>query len=672
MKKAAFVLLIIASLLKPGSLTAQLVVENNLTVEQLVQQIFVGQGITVVNIQFNGNPANQVIQAGYFNSENASMPIKSGMLLATGPISVAIGPNTSGGAGAATASNYFDLDLNTIATLPTYDAAVLEFDFVPSIDTFAIQYVFASEEYNEYVCSPFNDVFGIFLSGPGISGPYTNGAENIAIIPGTDLSVAINSVNKGIPGTNNADSNCTEEQLNNWMYFIDNTNSGSGLVSELQYDGLTVRIPAGAAVEPGQTYHLKIAIADVGDYFFDSGIFIKEGSLGSLPEPLFINEFMASNDSTLPGPEGDYPDWIEIYNAGEDSIMLGGYYLSDDLADTSAWFQVPDTYPDSVTVAPGGFILFYANKNETASVLNLNFKLSGDGEQIGLWDPQMVILDTLTYQEQFTDTSFGRIPNGEENWVFFSNTTPHSTNTEGVIVSPLVINEFMASNDSWNIPGESEFEPFPDWIEIYNTSDTAVNMAGWYITDDLTDVVKYQLPIDDPLLTTIPAHGFLILYCDALGEGLHTNFKLSSGGEAVGISENGLHFNDRYTYCESGCGLPLPETDNSVGRLFDGSPNWVIFNFGSGFPPTSGFSNDGTVSVSDYLNAGHNKLIIYPNPVKGSEINFNKEVSIRVYSISGRLMLAKNKIFQLNISNLKSGVYLIKTDRGEIVKLIKN
>ena len=111
---------------------------------------------------------------------------------------------------------------------------------------------------------------------------------------------------------------------------------------------------------------------------------------------LYINEFMASNDVSFPGPQGDYPDWIEIYNAGTEAVMLGGYYMSDVLDDPTAMYQIPSTYPDSVTVAAGGHIVFYANKGEASSVMNLNFKLSGGGEAIGLWDASQVDVDQLT------------------------------------------------------------------------------------------------------------------------------------------------------------------------------------------------------------------------------------------------------------------------------------
>jgi len=168
------------------------------------------------------------------------------------------------------------------------------------------------------------------------------------------------------------------------------------------------------------------------NYFLISGLLTLVLSLfvmtSNVNGQLYINEFMASNDAALPGPQGDYPDWIEIYNAGSEAVMLGGYFMADDLADPEAMFEIPSTYPDSVTVPAGGYILFYANKGEESSVLNLNFKLSGGGEQIGLWNPDEEFVDSLTYGEQTTDISFGRYPDGGDDWYFMETITPGASN----------------------------------------------------------------------------------------------------------------------------------------------------------------------------------------------------------------------------------------------------
>ncbi|MCF8299286.1 MAG: lamin tail domain-containing protein [Saprospiraceae bacterium] len=168
-------------------------------------------------------------------------------------------------------------------------------------------------------------------------------------------------------------------------------------------------------------------------------VFLLFMNLNNVNAQLYINEFMASNITAYAGPQGDYPDWIEIYNAGDQDVMLGGYYFSDDLFDIGAMFQIPDTYPDSVTVEAGGFILFYANKDEDISVLNLDFKLSVDGEQIGFWDPDQVFVDSLTFLEQITDTSYGRYPDGSNNWVFMPDFTPGFQNAHISVINESVV-----------------------------------------------------------------------------------------------------------------------------------------------------------------------------------------------------------------------------------------
>jgi len=198
------------------------------------------------------------------------------------------------------------------------------------------------------------------------------------------------------------------------------------------------------------------------------------GASNTNPNPveveLYINEFMASNDSALAGPQGDYPDWIEIYNAGTEDVMLGGYYMYDTL-DATVAYQIPDTYPDSVTVEAGGFILFYANKEEESSVLNLNFKLSGGGEQVGLWDTEQVLLDGQTYEEQIADTSLGRYPDGSDTWLLMPDYTPGAPN-----INPSAINELRANATiSQNFPNPFSTETNIQFT-LENTSQVKVEI----------------------------------------------------------------------------------------------------------------------------------------------------------------------------------------------------
>jgi hypothetical protein len=376
---------------------------------------------------------------------------------------------------------------------------------------------------------------------------------------------------------------------------------------------------------------------------------------------LVINEFAASNDVSFPGPEGDFPDWIEIYNAGDADVMLGGYFLADDLADPDAMYQIPDTYPDSVTIPAGGYILFYANKGEATSVLNLNFKLSGGGEQIGFWNPSSEFLDSLTYGDQIADTTYGRVPDGGANWVFYSGITPGVSNSEGVVWGGyLMINEFLASND-FSFPGPEG--DFPDWIEIYNAGSEAVDMSGYFMADDLLDPsAMYEIPGTFPDSVTVEAGGHILFFANK-GEAtsvLNLNFKLSGGGEQIGLWAPDQNVIDTLTYGEQ-------QADTSYGRVADGAADWVFFSTSTPNEPNQGGI---VVSVISYSNVNFTPLSVYPNPTTGTEVNFNKTVNIQVYNLAGQRLFTDNNVSRLDVTRFNSGLYLVKTDEGELVKLI--
>jgi gliding motility-associated-like protein len=274
-KKALFIL----TILLPFGLSAQLVVDNTVTAEQAVQDILLGGGVEVSNITFSGD-ANQI---GSFNSDNSNIGLASGVTLATGDIAVGVGPNNAGGSGLGGGNfGVNDPDLDQLSTFDTNDAAVLEFDFVPNGDSLVFRYVFSSEEYNEYVCGSVNDAFGFFLSGPGINGPFSDNAVNLAIIPDTDIPVTINTVNNGTSGANGFEEQCAQVSPDwdqNAAFYIDNENNGDP--NSTQFDGLTVVLTAATSVECGETYHIKIAIADAGDTAFDSAVFLEADSFTS-------------------------------------------------------------------------------------------------------------------------------------------------------------------------------------------------------------------------------------------------------------------------------------------------------------------------------------------------------------------------------------------------------
>jgi hypothetical protein len=133
-----------------------------------------------------------------------------------------------------------------------------------------------------------------FISGPGFIGPFTNGGVNLAIIPGTNTPVSINTVNLGVAGTAGSTFNCAAIDPN-WatynIYYTQNTQNS------IQYDGKTVVLTARAAVQCGEEYHIKLAIGDGGDSSFDSGVFLEAGSFSS--NAVEISAGVANGDTIL-------------------------------------------------------------------------------------------------------------------------------------------------------------------------------------------------------------------------------------------------------------------------------------------------------------------------------------------------------------------------------------
>ncbi len=260
----SLILFAVAILFLPSQGKAQpLQVTSSITPEEMVQDILIGGGVVTSNITYTGNN----ISRGKFWGGPGNIGITEGIILTSGNVTIAPGPNNNGGAGANSGQGG-DPDLNMIAGVSTFDACVLEFDFIPQSNKVSFKYVFGSEEYHEYV-NQFNDAFGFFISGPGIEGPYSNNSANIALIPLSDIPVTINNVNCGNP------YNC-ETSCENCVFFVNNNQQFT------QYDAFTTVLRAWATVIPCETYHIKLAIGDGIDHAYDSGVFLEANSFSSV------------------------------------------------------------------------------------------------------------------------------------------------------------------------------------------------------------------------------------------------------------------------------------------------------------------------------------------------------------------------------------------------------
>lgn len=263
------------------ALFGQLTVNTNIAPHSLVEDVLVGSCVSVSNIQYNGSSVPPVsgIGRGSFTS-NTNLGLANGVILATGNANVA-GQAASAFSG-NTNNTGSDPDLVQLSGQSINDRSVLEFDFIPEGDSISFRFVFASEEYPEFVCSTFNDAFGFFLSGPGISGPFSNNAINIALVPGTTVPITINTINSGVPGTSGSGAGTCASADPNWqansIYYVDNT-TGPNVI----YDGFTTVLTARAVVQCNQTYHIKLAIGDGSDSGYDSAVFLEGGSFSSVP-----------------------------------------------------------------------------------------------------------------------------------------------------------------------------------------------------------------------------------------------------------------------------------------------------------------------------------------------------------------------------------------------------
>jgi gliding motility-associated-like protein len=305
---------------------AQMNVSTALTPEQLVQDVLLGGGITVSNVTYNGWVVAQP-QAGsgsFTNGSTTNLGLNAGVILSSGLATSASGAEP--GIISDQTGTGSDPDLLAITTGSSInDKAVLEFDFIPTGDSLNFNYVFASEEHPNYDCSPdVNDVFGFFLSGPGLSGPYGNNAINIAKVPGSELPVSIGNIHGGqvCPAVN-------EE------YYVNNTN-GTSLV----FGGFTTVLQAQAQVVCGATYHIKLAIGDAGDDVYNSAVFLEAGSFHSNTLPTLSAATLTGDGNVAESCQGS--SFTVIRPEGVDTTVTVSYFLGGTATSGTDYTPLPN------------------------------------------------------------------------------------------------------------------------------------------------------------------------------------------------------------------------------------------------------------------------------------------------------------------------------------------
>ncbi|MDC0338462.1 choice-of-anchor L domain-containing protein [Flavobacteriales bacterium] len=399
----------IITLTAPLSGISQIVVNNTNTVEWYVQNILLGSNVTVSNVTLNGAAGNvQHNQVGEFTDPTSSVGLANGMILATGNANSASDLNLSTGASDPGIGLTNDPDLDPIASNTLYDKCILEFDFIPTGDSINFNYVFGSEEYPEYVCSGFNDVFGFFLTGNNPSGGTYN-SQNVALIPDplvpgtyTNTAVAINTVNPGVAGSNGTAATCSalDPSWSTYSVFYQ-----ANTTNTYEYDGRTTTLPVDVAVNCGETYHIKIAISDVGDGLFDSGVFLEAGSFSSngtvVADPPVLSDItMCSSVFTVnfqgPSVTPEYSIWY--FGNGDSASVPAPVYTYPDTGTYDVMYIAIDS-SSACVAADTAFMTVTIIENETltgtfsfppvdpcSDSLLVSMDFTGSGADSIIWD----------------------------------------------------------------------------------------------------------------------------------------------------------------------------------------------------------------------------------------------------------------------------------------------
>jgi hypothetical protein len=384
--------------------------------------------------------------------------------------------------------------------------------------------------------------------------------------------------------------------------------------------------PDGVTFVDSLTFEAQLEDVSLARISSDTGLF----HYNSIPTPeyansnmtnemmLCINEVMSNNVSTITDEQSEFDPWIEIYNPLP--ISINSNILSI-LVEGTIW-AMPD-----YNIEAGEHLIIWADNEPEDGIMHTNFDLS-IYNLISLYSSESsMYCDQINFPELDADISYARIPDGGDYMEQTAEATPGEANPNGVAVPMLVVNEFMAKNNSTI---QDEMGSWEDWVEIYNYGPFAVNMEGMYLTDDLGSPTKWEFPD-----VTIASGEFIIVWCDDdENDGpLHTSFKLGASGEDVGLYDTDDNLNqsiDAFSYSSQ-------SADISYGRTTDAGEAWAFFS-----NPTPGETNFSLSDVPAELSAIQ-LLPNHPNPFNPqTTIKFwlpeAEQVKLQIFDTAGRVV----------------------------------
>ncbi len=367
-------------------------------------------------------------------------------------------------------------------------------------------------------------------------------------------------------------------------------------------------------------------------------------------ELLFINEVQTVNTQTIHDLYFEYEPWVEIYNPNTFQVNLGGYVVN--VGGNN--YTIPTNNPVETIIPAGGFRNLWLDNDLTQGALHIGLSLPASGT-VTLYGPNGTsVVNQYNYSTIASDQSWGRSTDGAGSSITFTQPTPTVTNSLFLIAGEsLFINEVMAKN---LVTLTDNFGEYEDWIEIYNPNNYAVNMSGYYMSDNPEVRNRWVVPSTFPDSVTIPAQSWLLYYCDGdNNQGvLHTNFSLSNGGEYAGLfSPDGFSLIDEVQWGFIGA-------DTSYGRQYDGDANWIQF-LASTPDASNGVNPNG---IEEY---SVNTIHVFPNPTI-DHIMLNEKQDIRIYGLNGQLMFQGKNVKTIDVSKWAAGQYILTGDSKKAVK----
>ncbi len=370
-------------------------------------------------------------------------------------------------------------------------------------------------------------------------------------------------------------------------------------------------------------------------------------------QTLYINEFMASNSSTIADESGAFEDWIEIYNAGSSDIDIAGYYMSDDPLNPTLW-QIPSTDPAATTIPAGGFLLLWADKDADEGELHLDFKLGAGGEDILLTLPDGLTLeDQVTFGPQSDDVSYGLTEDGGSTFDFFPASTPGTSNESVMLpdtyrasLTRVIDNglddgvEYGTSNGSVNLESYGI-----KMVESWSNQKVGLRFRDLDIPQEATIVSAY-------IQFTNKHEDDGVGYCNV-------EFEAEDSGDADPFVDEDMNFSDRPTTTEEVHWEPVewlirnlasekqrsPDLSAIVQEVVDHS-GWnvgsslaffisgeglrAIHNFESGFPPSLHLEFDVPIPTNPVSNIYINE--ISPNGTDYTDETGDYEDWIELYN----------------------------------------